>query len=57
VVDNIPNIQEIGSIFYDGGLNIITETGATVLINNSPISASPQSIIGNPGFAKYTVST
>ncbi|MBB1193537.1 gliding motility protein [Flavobacterium sp. SOK18b] len=56
VVDNIPNIQEIGSTFYDGGLNIITETGATVLINNSPISASPQSIIGNPGFVKYTVS-
>lgn len=56
VVDNIPNIQEIGSTFYDGGLNIITETGATVLINNSAISASPQSIIGNPGFVKYTVS-
>lgn len=56
VVDNIPNIQEIGNIIYDGGLNIITETGATVLINNSPISASPQSITGNPGFVKYTVS-
>ncbi len=56
VVDNIPNIQEIGSIIYDGGLNIITETGATVLINNAPIGASPQSITGNSGFVKYTVS-
>ncbi|OAZ04386.1 T9SS type B sorting domain-containing protein [Flavobacterium succinicans] len=56
VVDNIPNIQEIGSTFYDGGLNIITETGATVLINNSPIGSSPQTITGNPNFVKYTVS-
>ncbi|VXC08763.1 conserved exported hypothetical protein [Flavobacterium sp. 9R] len=56
VVDNIPNIQEIGNIFYDGGLNIITETGATVLINNSPIGSSPQTITGNPNFVKYTVS-
>ncbi|WP_158729431.1 T9SS type B sorting domain-containing protein [Flavobacterium sp. I-STPA6A] len=56
VVDNIPNIQEIGSTFYDGGLNIITETGATVLINNSPIGSSPQTITGNPKFVRYTVS-
>ena len=56
VVDNIPNIQEIGSVIYDGGLNIITETGATVLINNIPIAASPQSITGNPDFVKYTIS-
>ncbi|MEM0575770.1 T9SS type B sorting domain-containing protein [Flavobacterium polysaccharolyticum] len=56
VVDNIPNIQEIGSIIYDGGLNIITETGATVLINNAPIGASPQSITGNTGFVRYTIS-
>lgn len=56
VVDNIPNIQEIGNIFYDGGLNIITETGATVLINNSPTGSSPQTITGNPNFVKYTVS-
>ena len=56
VVDNIPNIQEIGNTFYNGGLNIITETGATVLINNSPISASPQSITGNLNFVRYTVS-
>lgn len=56
VVDNIPNIQEIGNIIYDGGLNIITEAGATVLINNAPIAASPQLITGNPSFVKYTVS-
>ena len=56
IVDNIPNIQEIGNVIYNGGLNIITETGATVLINNSPISASPESITGNAGFVKYTVS-
>ena len=56
IVDNIPNIQEIGTTFYNGGLNIITETGATVLINNAPISASPQPITGNTNFVRYTVS-
>lgn len=55
VVDNIPSIQEIGNIIYTGGLNIITETGATVLVNNAPIAASPEVITGNPNFVKYTV--
>lgn len=56
VVDNIPNIQEIGAITYTGGLNIITETGAVVLVNNAPIASSPEAITGNPTFVKYTVS-
>lgn len=57
VVDNIPDIQEIGAITYSGGLNIITENGATVLVNNAPISALPQTITGNPAFVKYTITS
>lgn len=56
-VDNIPQIQSIGSITYSGGLNIITETGANVLINNIPISSSPVAITGNPNFVRYSVNT
>ena len=56
IVDNIPVIQTVGSTFYTGKLNIVTETGATVSINNTPITASPVAITGNPGFVRYTVS-
>lgn len=55
IVDNIPQIQFIGNTIYTGGINIITETGATVLINNNPINASAVSITGNPNYVRYTV--
>ena len=55
-VNNIPFIERIGSIVYNGGLNIVTEAGATVLINNSPIAASPIAINANPAFVYYSVS-
>ncbi|WP_441764045.1 T9SS type B sorting domain-containing protein [Flavobacterium sp. W21_SRS_FM7] len=55
VVDNIPSIESIGSVFYSGGLNIVTETGATVLINNSAINSLPVAITGNPNFVRYSV--
>lgn len=53
-VDNIPEIQFIGKTSFTGGINIITETGANVSINNSPIT-SPISITGNPNYVYYTV--
>ena len=56
IVDNIPSIQTIGNTLYSGSLNIVTEAGATVTINNSPIGVSPITILGNPGFVRYTVS-
>ncbi|MGL2993965.1 T9SS type B sorting domain-containing protein [Flavobacterium sp. TSSA_36] len=56
VVDNIPNIQEIGAITYTGVLNIVTETGAVVLVNNTPIAAIPEDITGKSTFVKYTLS-
>ncbi|WP_281322441.1 T9SS type B sorting domain-containing protein [Flavobacterium aestivum] len=55
-VDNIPLIQSIGNNTFSGVLNIVTETGATVKVNNSPITATPISITGNPNFVRYTIS-
>ncbi|TDE30318.1 T9SS type B sorting domain-containing protein [Flavobacterium ranwuense] len=55
IVDNIPSIESIGSTFYNGGLNIVTETGATVSINNIPISSPPVSVTGNTDYVRYTV--
>lgn len=55
IVDNIPLIESIGNVTYSGGLNIVTETGATVLINNSPITTSAVSISGNPNYVRYSV--
>lgn len=55
IVDNIPSIESIGSTFYDGGLNIVTEAGATVTINNNPITSLPVTVIGNSNFVRYTV--
>ena len=54
-VDNIPFIESIGNTFYNGGLNIVTEAGATVTINSNPITGVPIPIIGNPNFVRYTI--
>ena len=56
IVDNIPIIQTVGSTSYSGSLNIVTETGATVTINNGAIGTAPVPITGNSGFVRYTVS-
>lgn len=55
IVDNIPQIQAIGNTTYTGKLNIVTETGATVFINNNPILATPLNITGNPNYVCYTI--
>ncbi|MGM8361113.1 T9SS type B sorting domain-containing protein [Flavobacterium sp. ARAG 55.4] len=55
IVDNIPQIQFIGDTFYTGKLNIITEKGASVLINNAPVNATPVAITGNPDYERYTI--
>lgn len=56
IVDNIPLIESIGGVTFIGGLNIVTKTGATVLINNSPIISTPVAVVGNPNYVRYTVS-
>jgi gliding motility-associated-like protein len=55
-VDNIPQIQSIGNNTFNGFLNIVTETGATVLLNNSPITSIPVAIEGTAAFVRYSVS-
>lgn len=55
IVDNIPFIESIGNISFSGGINIITETGANVLINNNPIGTPPISITGNSNYVRYTI--
>jgi gliding motility-associated-like protein len=54
-VDNIPLIQSIGNTEFSGVLNIVTEVGATVILNNAPITTVPISIIGNSTFVRYTI--
>ncbi|PJJ07163.1 gliding motility-associated-like protein [Flavobacterium sp. 1] len=54
-VDNIPQIQAIGNTTLMGVLNIVTESGASVFLNNIPITDSPTTITGNPNFVRYTI--
>lgn len=54
-VDNIPQIQSIGSNTFNGFLNIVTESGATVSLNNSPITESPIAIQGTADFVRYNI--
>jgi len=54
-VDNIPLIQSIGNNSFSGYLNIVTETGASVLVNNSPITTLPVPIQGTTSFVRYTI--
>ena len=54
-VDNIPQIQSIGNTTFNGILNIVTESGATVLLNNNPITSPPIAITGNSKFVRYTI--
>lgn len=53
-VNNIPFIESIGNIKFNGGLNIVTEAGAIVTINEQPIAVLPTPISGNPNFVSYT---
>ncbi|TDD98603.1 T9SS type B sorting domain-containing protein [Flavobacterium cellulosilyticum] len=54
-VDNIPLIESIGNNTFNGGLNIVTETGALVKINGVNTTAPAIAISGNPGFVRYTI--
>jgi hypothetical protein len=49
-VDNIPYIESIGSVTFNGGLNIVTEKGAMVKINGMAITETPVDIVGNSSF-------
>jgi len=59
-LDNIANISRIGSTTYTGGITIVTKVGATITINNTPISSfstvGPSAVTGNPDYITYKVS-
>ncbi|MDB2384955.1 T9SS type B sorting domain-containing protein [Polaribacter sp.] len=58
-VDNIAQIDRIGDAIFTGNITIITNTGATVLINEQPISTfnldGPNSVEGNTDYVTYKV--
>ncbi len=58
-VDNIANIDNIGSTVYNGGVSIVTKVGANVTINNLPLSnfstVGPSTITGNPDYITYRI--
>ena len=54
-VDNIPQIQSIGNSTFNGFLNIVTEKGASVLLNNTPVEIAPLEIQGTTEFVRYTI--
>jgi gliding motility-associated-like protein len=55
IVDNIPKINEIGSTNYSGVVNIVTEAGANVSINETPIGVAPILINGKSNFVYYSI--
>ncbi|BAO75706.1 hypothetical protein WPG_1476 [Winogradskyella sp. PG-2] len=58
-LDNIANIEDIGSTTYSGGVSVVTKVGATVTINNTPISSfgaiGPSIVTGNTDYVTYKV--
>ncbi len=58
-LDNIANIENIGNTNYNGGITVVTKSGATVTINNTSISSfsttGPSSVNGKPDYVTYKV--
>ena len=59
-VDNIAGIDKIGTADFPGGVTIVTNKGANVLINGLDISTyspqGPSEVTGNPNYVTYKVS-
>ncbi|MEP3836339.1 MAG: T9SS type B sorting domain-containing protein [Algibacter sp.] len=54
-LDNIANINNIGSTNYSGGISIVTKVGATVTINGAPIGTASNPVNGKPDYITYKV--
>ncbi len=59
-LDNIASITRIGDITYNGGVSIVSKTGATVTINGRALSnfsvTGPNTVQGNPDYVTYKAS-
>ena len=57
-INNIPLIQNTGtgSAVFSGGITIVSEVGASVLVNGATTTVSPQQVNGNPNFETYLLS-
>ncbi|MDO5977558.1 T9SS type B sorting domain-containing protein [Flavivirga spongiicola] len=58
-LDNIANIEHIGGTNYTGGITVVTKSGATITINNTPISSfstiGPSAVNGKSDYVTYKV--
>lgn len=58
-VDNIAAIEKIGTTTFTGGVSIVSKKGATVTINNLPITnfstIGPNNVDGNSDYVTYKV--
>lgn len=58
-LDNIAAIQSIGSTTFTGGISIVTKAGATVTVNDSPISSffttGPTVVAGKTDYVTYKI--
>jgi len=58
-LNNIANIENIGSTTYSGGITVVTRVGATITINNTPIAnfttTGPSPVTGNADYVTYKV--
>ena len=54
-VNAIPDIDKIGDVSYVGDIIAITETGATLTVNGTVITQTPEPLIGNPNWVTYRI--
>ncbi|WP_051238815.1 T9SS type B sorting domain-containing protein [Gaetbulibacter saemankumensis] len=58
-LNNITQIEKIGNTSYSGGVSIVTKVGATITINNTPLSNftsfGPNTVTGNPDYVTYKI--
>ncbi|MFY9241679.1 MAG: IgGFc-binding protein, partial [Polaribacter sp.] len=58
-VDNISDIEKIGNDDFEGGISIVTNSGAVVEVNGRPIAdfvvSGPNVVDGNPNYVTYKV--
>lgn len=58
-IDNIADIENIGNRVFSGGVTIVTKVGATVTLNNLPLTnfstIGPSNVTGKPDYITYKV--